>query len=238
GMTYASYAHRGAYTLILTALLAAGFVLFSVRPGAPSEHSSRVRMLLLLWTAQNAVLVQYSVLRLNLYVDIYALTYWRLAAGAWMALVFAGLVLIFLKFFWGKSVRWLINANLVCLSLVLFAAGNANFPEWIANHNTRPPEPGKVRVLDAEYLAALGPAALPAVDHVLVHPEHFALGGSKVHHAQALLRLKRDRDQLVRRVEERAANWRSWGWRHARAKNYLATLHTTKRLEPWSPIEY
>jgi Domain of unknown function (DUF4173) len=32
-MTYASYAHRGAYPLIATALLAAGFVLLAMRPG-------------------------------------------------------------------------------------------------------------------------------------------------------------------------------------------------------------
>ena len=33
GMTYAYYAHRGAYPLIATALLAAGFVLIAMRPG-------------------------------------------------------------------------------------------------------------------------------------------------------------------------------------------------------------
>ena len=32
-MTYAYYAHRGAYPLIATALLAAGFVLIAMRPG-------------------------------------------------------------------------------------------------------------------------------------------------------------------------------------------------------------
>src|SRR4029078_10113192 len=32
GMTYASYAHRGAYPLIVTALIAAGFVLAALRP--------------------------------------------------------------------------------------------------------------------------------------------------------------------------------------------------------------
>ena len=40
-ITYASYAHRGAYPLILTALLAAGFVLAAMRPGGPAEKSSR-----------------------------------------------------------------------------------------------------------------------------------------------------------------------------------------------------
>ena len=36
-ISYASYAHRGAYPLILTALLAAGFVLAAMKPGGPAE---------------------------------------------------------------------------------------------------------------------------------------------------------------------------------------------------------
>ena len=34
GMTYAAYAHRGAYPLIVTALLAAAFVIVAMRPGS------------------------------------------------------------------------------------------------------------------------------------------------------------------------------------------------------------
>ena len=37
GMSYASYAHRGAYPLIVTALLAAGFVLVAMRPGSATS---------------------------------------------------------------------------------------------------------------------------------------------------------------------------------------------------------
>src|SRR5262249_10363694 len=39
GVNYADYAHRGAYALILTALLAAGFVLAAMRPGGAAEKS-------------------------------------------------------------------------------------------------------------------------------------------------------------------------------------------------------
>ncbi|MEY9756779.1 hypothetical protein ABIE73_004174 [Bradyrhizobium yuanmingense] len=42
-MTYAAYAHRGAYPLIATALLAAAFVLVAMRPGGPAEKSKVVR---------------------------------------------------------------------------------------------------------------------------------------------------------------------------------------------------
>src|SRR5262245_50194804 len=75
-ITYASYAHRGAYPLILTALLAAGFVLISMRPGGPAEQSKVIRPLVYLWVAQNVMMVVSSILRLDLYVQTYLLTYW------------------------------------------------------------------------------------------------------------------------------------------------------------------
>ena len=73
-ISYASYAHRGAYPLILTALLAAGFVLAAMKPGGPAEQSAIIRPLVYLWVAQNVLLVASSILRLDLYVEIYLLT--------------------------------------------------------------------------------------------------------------------------------------------------------------------
>jgi Domain of unknown function (DUF4173) len=62
GMGHAEYAHRGAYPLIVTALLAAGFVLVAMRPGGPAEHSRLIRPLVLAWTGQNILLVVSSIL--------------------------------------------------------------------------------------------------------------------------------------------------------------------------------
>lgn len=234
GLTYAGYAHRGAYTLIGTALLAAGFVLFTTRPGAAAERSARVRWLVLLWTAQNALLVQYCVLRLDLYVDVYALTYWRVAAFAWMGLVFAGLVLIIAKFVWAKSAKWLIEGNLVCAMLVLYGIANLNLPELIANHNVRGTHPDEAaRVVDPVYLASLGQAALPAIDKVLAAPDAYQLEHSSHSKMSALALLKRTRAQLVLQVRHQEADWRAWGWRHARVKAYLDQLQAPARMLPW-----
>ncbi|TIW33730.1 MAG: DUF4173 domain-containing protein, partial [Mesorhizobium sp.] len=84
GLTYAGYAHRGAYPLIVTALLAAGFVLAALRPGSATSSDPLIRRLVYVWVAQNIVLVISSILRLDLYIGIYALTYWRVAAFVWM----------------------------------------------------------------------------------------------------------------------------------------------------------
>ena len=84
GMTFATYAHKGAYPLVATALLAGGFALIAqpFLPGRPV-----LRGLLFLWTVQNILLVISSILRLDLYVETYGLTRLRFAAFVWMGLV-------------------------------------------------------------------------------------------------------------------------------------------------------
>ena len=119
GMTYAYYAHRGAYPLIATALLAAGFVLIAMRPGGPAEQSRLIRPLVLAWIGQNILLVISSIFRLDLYVAAYSLTHLRLAAFIWMGLVAAGLVLMLVQIKLRKPNSWLISANAVSLALVL-----------------------------------------------------------------------------------------------------------------------
>jgi hypothetical protein len=94
GMTLAEYAHRGAYPLIATALLAALFVLVTLRPGSPTAQSPLVRRLVYAWIAQNVLLVASTMLRTLDYVEAYSLTRLRIAALIWMALVAIGLVLI------------------------------------------------------------------------------------------------------------------------------------------------
>ena len=122
GISYADYAHRGAYPLIVTALLAAGFVLAAMRPGGPAERSKVIRPLVYLWVAQNVMLVVSSMLRLDLYVQIYLLTCWRVAAFIWMLLVAIGLLLIVARIILEQSNGWLVrdepdqpDGNTLCL---------------------------------------------------------------------------------------------------------------------------
>ncbi len=119
GITLADYAHRGAYPLVATALLAALFVLVTMRPGSSTAASATVRRLVTLWIAQNVVLVLSAAVRTWDYVQAYSLTVLRLSALLWMALVAVGLVLVLVRMLRGKSASWLINANLVAAGLLL-----------------------------------------------------------------------------------------------------------------------
>lgn len=160
GMTLAQYAHRGAYPLVLTALLAGLFALVA-RPFVQEDR--RLLGLLALWLAQNAMLVAASLYRLDLYVDSYGLTYLRVAAAIWMGLVAGGLGLIFWQIARRNSSGWLI-AQVTALAVVtLYGCCFVNFADMIARKNIALYLRGATEELDCYYLWMLGANAVPAV---------------------------------------------------------------------------
>ncbi|OWV69519.1 hypothetical protein ATY77_20335 [Rhizobium sp. R634] len=216
-MSHAEYAHRGAYPLIATALLAAGFVLIAMRRGGPGDHSPLIRGLVHAWIGQNVLLCLSSMLRLGLYVEVYSLTELRVAAGIWMSLVAIGLVLILLRILFNRSNKWLIAANLVSLIAVLYISAFIDFSAFIARFNVAhsreisqegPP-------LDLAYLSSLGPSVIPALDLYLSRlPDHMV---AQRNEALSV------RFYLVRDFEWRPRGWRSWNFRAARLQaNLLA----------------
>ena len=164
GMTYATYAHRGAYPLMATALLAAGFVLLWFQPGSAAQDHPWARRLVLAWLAQNVLLLGAAAWRLHLYVDVYGLSLWRVAALVWFGLVGAGLLLIAWRIRARRANRWLVRANLLVASAVLAACALVDWGGMIAWHNVGlRRETGQGQPIDVTYLRSLGPAAGPAL---------------------------------------------------------------------------
>lgn len=167
GMTLAEYAHRGAYPLIVTALLAGLFTLVTLRPGSTSARDPLIRRLLVLWIAQNILLVASSIERTLDYISVYSLTQWRIAALVWMALVAVGLALICWRMLKDKNASWLINANLLAAGIVLlgycFVDTGAMAAQWNVRHAKE--VGGQGAALDLCYLNTLrGSALLPLVE--------------------------------------------------------------------------
>lgn len=162
GMTLAEYAHRGAYPLIVTALLAGLFVLVALRPGSESAASRPVRLLVTLWIGQNLLLVASTMLRTFDYIEAYSLTRLRIAALLWMALVAVGLVLICYRLLRGRTGAWLINANLLAALVVLGASTFVDLGRMAAAWNVRHAREvgGAGAPIDLCYLRQLGPSAL------------------------------------------------------------------------------
>jgi len=209
-VSYAAYAHLGAYPLILTALLAAGFVLAAMKPGGPAERSKVIRPLVYLWVGQNVLLVASSILRLDLYVQIYLLTWWRVAAFIWMLLVAFGLLLIVARIVLSRSNESLIRANLITLTATLYICSLVNFSAVIADYNvdhSREVAGNGIQV-DMNYLIHLGPQALPAIDRAI------QLRGADP-------TLVSRRNCLVEQQRNNLASWRAWGFRNWRLQRTL-----------------
>jgi hypothetical protein len=215
GKSYASYAHRGAYPLILTALLAAAFVLAAMQPGSSIERSRLVRALVFLWIGQNVLLVLSSILRLDLYVDVYSLTEWRCAAFVWMLLVAAGLVLIVARIVLDRSNRWLVWGNAAVLALTLYICSLVDFSGVIARFNVMHSREiaGAGEPVDMAYLYRLGPAALPALDMLAANA---SASGQRPPVGMDNLR-----QSLELRHAVRMGDWRAWTFRGYRLKRFL-----------------
>ena len=235
GLTYAAYAHRGAYPLVATALLAAGFVLVALRPGSETSKDPLIRGLVYLWVAQNIVLVISSMLRLDLYIDVYALTYLRIAAFIWMGLVAAGLALIIARIALQKSSEWLLSANLLTLSATLYACCFVNFAATIANFNVDHSleMSGQGIPLDIAYVHSLGPAAFPALDR-LIERQNPTFTMDEVMYRQLAAVQKSDKT----RYRSAQQNWRAWSfrdWRLVRVLDNRGPLVLPPPAQPSAP---
>jgi hypothetical protein len=228
GMTLAQYAHRGAYPLIATALLAGLFVLVTLRPGSEMAGSRRLRRLVYLWIGQNVLLVASTMLRTLDYVGAYSLTRLRIAALVWMALVAIGLLLICWRIWRGRSGVWLINANCAAALAVLTGCAAVDLGAVAASWNTRHTSEvgGPGAALDLCYLNGLGDSALLP----LIELESGRIG------PVLRDRVAWSRTDLMERLEAKQSYWRSWTFRGAR-RLALARERIAERRLPRTVVE-
>lgn len=196
GMTYAEYAHRGAYPLLATAILAG---LFALMAQPYLGTGVWVRRLLYLWVAQTVLLVISSILRLELYVEVYGLTRLRFAAFVWMVLVALGLVLIIMQMVGRRSVGWFLQRAFALGFIAIYCCNLVNIDGLIARNNLANPRPGDV------YLCDLGEGAVPAIHAYEIKTGELYCGSW--------------RPYLSTRDD-----WREWGYRNARLHRSLAAM--------------
>lgn len=208
GMTHAEYAHRGAYPLIGTALLAGAFVLLTTRAGSPMARDRLIRQLVTLWIGQNLFLVASTMLRTLAYIEAYSLTALRIQALVWMALVACGLALICVRLWLGRSSNWLINANLLAVLLALGASVWIDYDRIAAGWNVRHAREvgGRGTWLDLCHLGRMGDSALLPLIELETRPIPPALRD----------RVRWVRSNAYRDLAARQSSWQAWTGRGAR----------------------
>ncbi len=212
--TLAEYAHRGAYPLIATALLAGLFVLLTTHPRSEMAGNKPIRMLIIIWVAQNLFLVASTVERTLLYIESYSLTELRISALLWMGLVAVGLVLVTWRMLRGNSLAWLVNGNALAAFAVLSACTVVDLGATAATWNVRHAREvgGEGVQLDLCYLNQLDGSSLTAL--------------ASLEHQPKIEPAFRQRVILVRQeVQQRIAVQQKqkggWDWRDAQRMDAL-----------------
>lgn len=212
--TLAEYAHRGAYPLIITALLAGLFVLLTTHPRSDMAGNALIRALIIIWVAQNLFLVASTIERTLLYIDSYSLTQLRISALLWMGLVAIGLVLVTWRMLRGNSLAWLVNGNALAAFAVLAACTLVDLGATAATWNVRHArEAGGEGVhLDLCYLNQLEGSSLTALARLEQKPRL-----EPMFRQRAIL----VRQQVQARIASRQAKKGGWDWRDAQRMDAL-----------------
>ncbi|SEW29543.1 protein of unknown function [Cognatiyoonia koreensis] len=201
GLTYAQYAHRGAYQLLAAALLAGGFALLA-QPFLVNRPVLRV--LLMVWVGQTALLVISAMMRLDLYIDSYGLTHMRFLAFVGMGLIAGGLALMLWQMLRGFGPGWLMSRAAELAFIATFVVALVNIDGLIARHNLNTAE----LELDEYYICELGAGAAPAI--AAYNAEHRRrICGQTYYHGPKVAT---------------PADWREWGYRNARLRRKLTEI--------------
>jgi hypothetical protein len=213
GFTHAQYVHRGSYTLIITVIMAAGFIMMALRPGSATAESRFVRALVYLFAAQNFLLVASSAKRTLSYIADYGMTEWRLAGLIWMALVALGLAFTVMRIVQNRDNHWLVQVNVKAAALLMLFCAFADFRPFIADWNVdRTTGVADPYHFDVSYNSSLGITALPAFSRFLDrYPNLQSSNGwvgkyDHVNEACKMMRADAARFQ---------SHWQSWTLRYA-----------------------
>ncbi len=204
GVTYAQYAHSGVYPLMAAALLAG---LFAMATRSMVQDNRTLRWMVYAWLAQTLFLVMTAALRMMLYVQVYSLTYLRVAVFIWLAVVLIGLVLVIVQIAERRSTGWLIRSTFGVGIVTLYVCCFVNFAHLIVSYNLNADIP--LSRLDLAYLCGLGEQAIPAMmDQGQVMDEVVCGTGGR-----PAIRF------------DPIETWQEWGFRRWRLQSYLAAHH-------------
>lgn len=214
GVTYSGFVHHGVNTLIVTVLLSA-FVLTTIFQQALGVVRNReLKLLGIIWIAQNLFLLLSVGLRLKLYIEAYDMTVLRLGVIIFLFLVAVGYALLTIKILWDHTLSWLVGGCVLAIFGVLFITQYLDLAGWSANYNEAQWEKDRSRNLDIGYIYQLGPAGWPALQRAKSNGVTAEKISDDEKNTKSDSRLSaRDQELNCRRTQMDMAHWREFSLR-------------------------
>lgn len=210
GMTYADFAHQGSYRLMIAAVLSAVTITFFLPSGSRALQHGKARLLAYAFVVQNLIVLAAATRRLELYMEGFGLTHFRLAAVLWMLLVGVGFVLILVRIHGSRPIEFLFRTNAVSALLLLSVVALWNTDGFIADWNVDRYESGKQKIVDVGYLDTLDAGAFPA----LVRLGRIARKRKDLQTTDHVTATLQRRVTKKRRLLD---TWQSWTYRRSRS---------------------
>jgi hypothetical protein len=166
-VSYSAFVHEGTASLIIAVVFSAILLAGMFHQIRSVSSWKPLRLLGMLWIAQNLVLLAGMFLRVKLYVNALDLTVTRVNLTFFLLLVTAGFVLLGIRVWWQRPLGWLLHANMLATFFLFYSVQFLDTERFVAGYNVKLWQgSGQHRTLDLSYLEALGPSAFDAIGEV------------------------------------------------------------------------
>lgn len=163
GMSYSDFIHQGVGQLIFSILFAIVIILFYFRGEISySPKNKWLKTMIFIWIVQNIVMVLANLLKNDLYITEYSLTYKRIGVYFYLSLTIIGLVTTWIKISRHKSNYFLYYINTWIFYFVLASSSLINWDQIIVNHTRN-----QSKTIDKNYLFSLSNSILPDIIEIM-----------------------------------------------------------------------
>lgn len=159
GIKHSDFVHNGIASLIFSIIFAICIIMYFLRNDLNFQKGHRFfKSLVLLWIAQNVLMLLSTLWRNHIYISEYTLTHLRIGVYVWLVLAFIGLILTAIKIISNKSNWFLVRTNFSTWIVVLVLSSSVDWDLTIARYNL---QNKKVNEIDYNYLFSLSDTAIP-----------------------------------------------------------------------------
>lgn len=200
---YSKYIHQGVNSSIFSVLIAILVTLYFFRGNLNFYSKNKsLKLVALLWIAQNIILLLTCVHKNYSYIYEFGLTQKRIGVYFYLLVTFIGLVLTWIKITRLKSNMYLVRANTCSLFVILVCSSLFNWNRIILNHNTT----YKSTIEREYYLDCLPEISLPFLLNKWekLSIDHYSDPGDRAFEKLLMKQKKKFIDDY------RAKSWQSW----------------------------
>jgi hypothetical protein len=159
GMSHSDFVHSGVGVIVFSIVFATVLIMFLFRKDFKKvKHNGIFKVLTYAWIIQNLLMLSSTIVRNQMYIHTYDLTYKRIGVFVWLMLAVIGLVIMCLKLQGERSNWYLIKTNVAVWFTFLTLSACFNWDKIITNYNLNNKPLNKI---DFSYLLSLSEANIP-----------------------------------------------------------------------------